>query len=453
MAGREVGTARVPTRQWFRDRPGAHPRAGSSSASHRRDPAIWSYSQKPPRAPARKAGLDALRAALAAVPGPGETLDVDQRLADVVAAWSFFRHFYPYWKETGVDWDSRLRSSLKVARSAATRAAQRDALRKLVADVRDGHGSVRDTLDKSEPGQLALGITLIEGRLVVTSSALASEAPVGAVVATIDGVPATDRLAQALSLASGSTQWRQVAGTWRFTRGVKGQAVELGIASETETRKVTLTYGASPPPANRPAPLAELQPGLWYVDLTRVKMSEIAPKLDTLASARGVIFDVRGYPTDAGARILPHLLDAAESDRWMHVAKIVGPFFEEVGWQSFGWDMKPASPRIEGSVVFLTDGAAISYAESVMGYVADRKLGMIVGGATAGTNGNVASFTTPSGFIVSFTGKRVTRHDGHSPHHLVGVRPDVSVAPTLAGIRAGRDEVLERGLSLVVTDR
>ena len=51
--------------------------------------------------------------------------------------------------------------------------------------------------------------------------------------------------------------------------------------------------------------------------------------------------------------------------------------------------------------MFLTDGGAISYAESVMGYVADRKLG-IVGSPTAGTNGNVATFVTPG--EVNFTG-------------------------------------------------
>ena len=113
-----------------------------------------------------------------------------------------------------------------------------------------------------------------------------------------------------------------------------------------------------------------------------------------------------------------------------------------------GWNLKPGSPRIAGKVVFLTDGSAISYAESVMGYVADRKLGTIVGTTTAGTNGNVASFMTPGGFNVSFTGMRVTRHDGTSPHHLVGVTPDVPVTPTLEGVRAGRDEVLARGLAL-----
>jgi C-terminal processing protease CtpA/Prc len=132
----------------------------------------------------------------------------------------------------------------------------------------------------------------------------------------------------------------------------------------------------------------------------------------------------------------------------MHVAKIVGPFYETAGWQDIGWDVKPASPRLAGKIVFLTDGGAISYAESVMGYVADRKLGTIVGGTTAGTNGNVASFLTPGGFNLGFTAMRVTRHDGRSPHHLVGVRPDVPVEPTLLGLRAGRDEVLERGLAI-----
>jgi hypothetical protein len=398
--------------------------------------------------PSRQGGLAALRAALSGVGGPSERPDVDQRLADVVVAWSVFRHFYPYWIEAGVDWDARLAPQLAAALSAETRTAQRDVLKALVADVRDGHGFVADTLEKAERGELPVALAVVEGRLVVTSSAVPAEAPVGAVVTTIDGVPAADRLARAASLASGSNQWRQVAAVWPLTSGVKGETVELGLDGGSGSREVTLAYGTPPPPVKRPEPVTEVEPGLWYVDLTRAKMAQVEPKLEVLAAARGVVFDVRGYPTDAGFGILPHLLDAPETDRWMHVAKIVGPFYETAGWQDIGWDVKPAGPRLEGRVVFLTDGRAISYAESVMGYVADRKLGTIVGGRTAGTNGNVASFLTPGGFNVGFTGMRVTRHDGHSPHHLVGVAPDVAVEPTLEGLRAGRDEVLERGLAL-----
>ena len=427
--------------------PGAHTDFDLGSGIRARVPLVLTDTQARPD-PARQADLDALRAALAAVAGPSPTPDLDQRLADVVVAWSVFRHFYPYWAEAGVDWDARLPPQLEIARAADSREAQRDAIRSLVADVRDGHGSVTDTLDRTERAELPVRLGVVEGRLVVTSSAVPREAPVGAVVSTIDGVPATDRLARALCLASGTRQWRQVSGTWPLTTGPKGGTVTLGLDVSSGTREVTLAYGTSPPPVERPGPVAEVEPGVWYVDLTRAKMAEVAPKIATLAGARGVVLDVRGYPTDAAFGVLPHLLDAPETDRWMHVAKIVGPFYETAGWQDIGWDVKPAKPRLAGKVVFLTDGGAISYAESVMGYVADLKLGTIVGGTTAGTNGNVASFVTPGGFGVNFTGMRVTRHDGRSPHHLVGVKPDVAVEPTLEGLRTGRDEVLERGLAL-----
>jgi hypothetical protein len=398
--------------------------------------------------PARKADLDVLRAALAGVGGASDTPGIDHRLADVVVVWSVFRHFYPYWTEAAVDWNSRLKPRLTEAAAAATRVGQRDALRGLVADARDGHGSVADTLDKTEPGELPVRLAVIEGRLAVVSSAVPSEVPVGAVISTIDGLPAADRLARAMSLASGTSQWRGVAAIRRLMSGAKGTALRLGFDDGKGPREATLRYGASPPAEKRPGPVAELEAGISYVDLTRASMADIGPRIAALASARGVVFDVRGYPSDAGFGILPHLLTTPESDRWMHVAKIVGPFYQTAAWQDVGWDVKPASPRITGKVVFLTDGGAISYAESVMGYVADRKLGTIVGSTTAGTNGNVASFLTPGGFSVGFTGMRVTRHDGSSPFHLLGVAPDIAVAPTIEGLRAGRDEVLERGTAL-----
>jgi C-terminal processing protease CtpA/Prc len=116
-------------------------------------------------------------------------------------------------------------------------------------------------------------------------------------------------------------------------------------------------------------------------------------------------------------------------------------------WDSEGWDLEPIAPRFRGKVVFLTGPGAISYAESCMGYV--EALGLpIVGGATAGTNGNVREVMLPSGGRYYFTGMKVTRHDG-TRSHLEGIRPTVPVERTLAGVRAGRDEVLERGIALV----
>jgi hypothetical protein len=51
--------------------------------------------------------------------------------------------------------------------------------------------------------------------------------------------------------------------------------------------------------------------------------------------------------------------------------------------------------------------------------------------------------------MIIFTGMRVTRHDGRTPFHLAGVQPDIALEPTIAGIRAGRDELLERALAFL----
>ncbi len=396
----------------------------------------------------REAGLHALRQTLAAVPASGEIPSLDGRLADVVVAWNVLRHFYPYWAEAGVDWDAHLQPQLQAARAAATRAAHHDALRALMGEARDGHGFVSDPLVRGPRANLPLQLGVVEGLLVVTASATA-EAPAGAVVRTIDGVRAEQRLADATRLASGSSQWREVRAATELAVGPPGTSARLGVDRGTGSREITLAFDGNPPSEPRPGPLVEIEPGIWYVDLTRADMAKVTPSLPALASARGVVFDLRGYPTDAGGGVLPHLLEAPEADLWMHVPKLTGPFGQSAGWWSLGWNMKPASPRISGRVVFLTDGRAISYAESVMGYVRDRKLGTVVGRPTAGTNGNVATFGVPSGFTLGFTGMRVTGHDGAARLHLVGVKPDVFVAPTLAGLRSGRDEVLERGLTIL----
>jgi len=81
-----------------------------------------------------------------------------------------------------------------------------------------------------------------------------------------------------------------------------------------------------------------------------------------------------------------------------------------------------------------------------MAMIEHYRLGAIVGAPTAGTNGDIAQILFPTGCTTNFTGRRVTKPDG-SQHHLLGVRPTIPASRTLAGVAAGRDEVLERALA------
>jgi hypothetical protein len=43
---------------------------------------------------------------------------------------------------------------------------------------------------------------------------------------------------------------------------------------------------------------------------------------------------------------------------------------------------------------------------------------------------------------------KVVKHDG-SQHHLIGIQPTVPLGRTLAAVREGRDEYIERALRII----
>jgi len=164
------------------------------------------------------------------------------------------------------------------------------------------------------------------------------------------------------------------------------------------------------------------------------------------------VIDLRGYPTDAGSRLLPHLLDAPESRDWMFIARQVFP--DQQGpteWRGSSWNLKPKKPHL-ANTVWMTDSRAISYSESVLGHVQDLEIGPIVGRPTAGANGNVNPYELPGRYRISWTGMKVLNRDG-SQHHVHGVRPTHPTQPTAQGLAEGRDEVLEEALRVVREQR
>ena len=70
----------------------------------------------------------------------------------------------------------------------------------------------------------------------------------------------------------------------------------------------------------------------------------------------------------------------------------------------------------------------------------------LIGSPTHGANGDVTVMRLPGGLRMSFTGQEVRHADGRQLQK-VGIQPEVVVRPTLAGLRAGKDEVLDRALA------
>ncbi|MFC1764540.1 S41 family peptidase, partial [Planctomycetota bacterium] len=216
-----------------------------------------------------------------------------------------------------------------------------------------------------------------------------------------------------------------------------------------------ITPGTEPwllrPKARTPAPaIKEIQDGVYYVDLLKVKPKELEESIDVLAKARGVVFDYRGRPFQIYPEIvIRHLLQSEDtSDAWFMTPMITYPDFTNVTYKKEGWGLIPSEPHIRGKVVFLTNAAARCASECFLSFVEHYNLGEIVGQATAGYIGTMNTVKLPSGFKLIWTGQKVVKHDG-SQHHLIGITPTVPVKRTIQGLIEGRDEYLEKALEII----
>jgi C-terminal processing protease CtpA/Prc len=374
------------------------------------------------------------------------------RLGAVVILWNVLQHFYPYFDVVDVDWRAELRTALRAAGEDRDQAAFVRTLRHMVASIDDGHGNV---YHPSVPWRIPLPVlwhVAGDAAVVAAVEPTVTGLSVGDEVVAIDGQPVLQTLSKDEALISGATpQWRRHVALRQLGAGDADTQAALTVRNaDGSTRIVTLkrTRSMEMLREKRPEKIAELKPGLWYIDLDRIDDETFDAALPKLAKARGIVFDLRGYPS-TGSKPIRHLIDSTtQSARW-NVPVVRRPDFDGVEWNTGGrWSLEPLQPRLTKNIVFVTDGRAISYAESWMGIVEAHKLGEIVGETTAGTNGNVNMLKLPGGYRIAFTGMKVLKHDG-SRHHGIGIVPTIPVTPTTAGLRAGRDEQLEKAIEVL----
>ena len=382
------------------------------------------------------------------------------RLADVALAWNIFEHYYPYFDITDVNWRAILGAELQ---RAATDKDERDFLRTLeemVVALRDGHGGVELQSD-GETYTAPLYWVWIDNQLVVAevkdpSSGIAR----GDVILRIDGRPAAEVLARTESFISAATpQWRRYSALRRLALGLKDQPVTFEVepfAAPGTRRQVTLKRDTPMLTFrdHRPDKIAELEPGIFYLNINEISdadLNQITPKLE---KASGIIYDFRGYPRSLSAgMIFAHLIDKPVTSAQWHFPEVSVPDHVNMRFKRIGeWNIEPTAPYFTAKRVFIIDGRAISYAESCMEIVEYYRLGEIVGETTAGTNGGNQPFMLPGGYMVTWTGTKVLKHDG-SRYHGVGIRPTVSVTQTRTAIAAGRDEFLEKALEILKKGR
>jgi len=186
---------------------------------------------------------------------------------------------------------------------------------------------------------------------------------------------------------------------------------------------------------------------LAYLKLSSIKEADVPDHLRDAAGARCLILDLRNYPSDFVVFELgQHLVNTATPFAVFTNCDIRNP-------GAFDWtepvELEPKTPYFEGGVGILVDEITQSSAEYHAMALRTHHGSIVVGSTTAGADGNVSLLPLPGGLRTAISGIGVFYPD-HRPTQRIGILPDVVARPTIAGIRSGRDEVMEAAVERVL---
>ena len=406
--------------------------------------------------------FDPLMSALDQIDLNGKTTDEEPvRIANIVIAWNVLQHFYPYFDVVSVDWEQVLDETLNEVLDNTTSSDFYDTIRKMVAKLQDGHGYVYD-IPSNKRGGLPIKVDWIEDNVVI----IASDSPSfqkGDIIKSIDGISGKDVLLKEESFVSGSPQLKRHRALNQYGNGPLDSVAEIEIVRNNETVKISHTRKAetrgfffnSLSEFDFPD-IKKLDGDIYYVNLATADLNDYNKIINELANAKGIIFDQRWdgkfnrnmTRLNATRDIIPHLIeDTVTSAQW-HIPQIIYPDRKNLSFIQSGWPVEPKSPHFKAKVLFINDPFVVSFGETVMGIIEHYKLADMVGGPTAGCNGNANFIPLIGGYQVMFTGMKVLKHDG-SQHHLLGIKPTYPVTRTIKAVLDGRDEYLDKAIEVL----
>jgi C-terminal processing protease CtpA/Prc len=386
--------------------------------------------------------------------------------------WNIIEYWSPNRDIVGENWNAVLAEFIPRIALAQTAKVYQLEMLALIAKAHDGHANLwhahdghanvwhaLDVRPPVGPCRLPAYVRFIEHLPVVSGFPAADPASIkdlqiGDAITELDGVPVAALIDAWMSYYSASNEAARLRDVGRsMTAGACGTA---SIAIRRDNRELKFTVKRLPLTPNDFGPGTHDLPGptfrllskdVAYLKLSSVKSSDATHYVEQALGTKGLIIDIRNYPSDFMVFSLGSLLVDAETP---FARPTVGDLSNP---GAFHWmnpvSLRPANPHYSGKIVILVDEASKSQAEYTAMAFRAANGALVVGSTTAGADGNVSPFALPGGLSTMISGIGVFYPD-KAPTQRIGIVPNVEVKPTIAGIRSGRDEVLEEALRQIL---
>lgn len=390
----------------------------------------------------------------------------------VSTVWAEARYNYAYWDRVRADWDSALAANLKVSAEPQSDLLFYRRLRRLVALLADGQAAVIAPPHlRSRIARPPLLLESVERRPFIVDYAENDEMRVArpdrlSEIIAVQGIPAEawirDSVLPETPGATAMDRWlRAVA--WML-EGEKGTSLHLlvrGPGGEPRGLSVTRSLSLNDRWPLDPPPFATdtLPGGIAVLHIASFAEAEAVRQLDLafpdFGRVQAMVLDLRraaAGKSDYAYQILARLSDHPfPTVRWKTPEYRAGFRTWNLADSAFTWyslDYGTVAPRTErpaygGPIAVLISSGTSGAAEDLIAAFRAAGRGVIIGEPSAGSPGDVATFSLPKSWGVQFSVARHQAPDG-TEFAGIGIKPDILVSRTVNDLLAGNDAALER---------
>jgi hypothetical protein len=381
--------------------------------------------------------------------------------AALVSVYGAVRIFSPNYSNYQSIIDSRFHEVIAQIETvdASSRTATRNLLRRFGNALNDGHNFVFDQIGKKElKGSFPVDLEEVNGMPVVRRSLVQGIAP-GDTLVSINGLLMSNWYAEEYSRTSAGSEGYRFDLASRELQRVNGDlTIEIRTPGGLSKTISTAPYPFaamqelhSTPNRNRPSGrLQDLNaPNLLYLNMAAIKnwwQSEAAAQFREAAkSAKGIVVDMRGYPTGNHYEISQFLIYNPFRSPQFLIPFVRHGIKTTIHSEQYTLEPFAANETFCGPIVLLVGKHSVSAAEDFSTLLTDAGRVVVVGERSAATNGNITGIALAGGFKFTFTGMEVRRADG-SRFNGIGIVPDIEIKETITDLAQGTDPQLLRAV-------
>ncbi len=361
--------------------------------------------------------------------------DAGYQLLALYRFWNIIEYWFPYRDVIGEPWEGVLAEFVQRVPLAKSRDDFQLQMMALIARVHDTHANLWSSLQVRPPRgtcQAPVMLRFLGKRAVVTGYAEGSTGPLqpGDVIEAVDGVPVSKLIADWAPWYAASNEPTRLRDMARSM--LRGECAPAALKVRRQTEALDL-LAARMPLSGLKLPQWHDRPGkafqklgedVAYLKLSALQVNDAASYIDSAKGTKGLILDLRNYPSSFPIFTLGALL----VDKSTPFARFTTPDLENPGAFQFTpvITLQPGKVRYDGKIVILVDEVTQSSAEYHAMAFRTAPRATVIGSTTAAADGNVSAIPLPGGLRTMISGIGVFYPDNR-PTQRVGIVPDTEV--------------------------